>query len=203
MMSSSTNVTTNRQDDIALKNNITWDQTQYLNIWLVKEITSPTQGSGVAGYAYLASAHGRPVDGVVNEARWFGSSPDNSKVHIHEVGHCLNLYHTFEGGCPNSDCMTNGDHVCDTPPGASTAAVQCNAPPNTCVTDADDISSNNPFASSGDQNDMFNNYMDYGYQTCQDAFTEGQKQRMVAALETVTTKFVILIRLSKSMHQFN
>ncbi len=179
-----TNVTTNRQDDIALKNNITWDQTQYLNIWLVKEITSPTQGSGVAGYAYLAAAHGRPIDGVVNEARWFGSSADNSKVHIHEVGHYLNLYHTFEAGCPNSNCMTNGDHVCDTPPDASTSAVICNSSPNTCSTDADDPSSNNPFASLGDQIDMFNNYMDYGYQTCQDAFTNGQKERMVAALET-------------------
>ncbi|MEL6867764.1 MAG: M43 family zinc metalloprotease, partial [Bacteroidota bacterium] len=38
--------------------------------------------------------------------------------------HYLGLYHTFQGGCTNNDCTTDGDRVCDTPPDQSTAVVQ-------------------------------------------------------------------------------
>lgn len=121
-------------DDIALKNLIRWDPTKYLNIWLVNEITSQAMGSGVAGYAYFPSSHGNPEDGIVVEARWFGSDPQNSKIHIHEAGHYLGLYHTFEGGCTNNNCQTDNDMVCDTPPDNSTAAASCSFAPNSCST---------------------------------------------------------------------
>jgi PKD repeat protein len=175
--------------DISLKNLSRWDPTKYLNIWLVAEITSNSMGSGVAGYAYFPSSHGQPNDGIVNEARWFGSTTDNSKVHVHEAGHYLGLYHTFQGGCTNGDCLSDGDRVCDTPPDNSTAAVLCSSTINTCNTDDDDLSANNPFrpignGGLGDQPDMYINYMDYGYQSCQSAFTQGQKDRMTAALTT-------------------
>ncbi len=175
--------------DISLKNLSRWDPTKYLNIWLVAEITSNTMGSGVAGYAFFPSSHGQPEDGIVNEARWFGSNPDNSKVHVHEAGHYLGLYHTFEGGCANNNCLADGDRVCDTPPDNSTAAVICTSTLNTCNTDDDDLSANNPFrpignGGLGDQPDMIINYMDYGYQSCQSAFTLGQKNRMTVALTT-------------------
>lgn len=173
-------------DDQNLKNLSRWDTYKYLNIWLVKEICSGTN-CGVAGYAYFASAHGRSFDGIVNEARYFGSSQNNSKVHIHEVGHYLNLYHTFNGGCTNNNCLNDGDRVCDTPPDNSTSAVYCSSTSNSCTSDANDLSSNNPFrpvsyGGLGDRNDMNNNYMDYNYQSCQNAFTQGQKDRMIAAL---------------------
>ncbi len=176
--------------DLALKNLIRWDPLKYVNIWLVNEITSESSGSGVAGYAYLPSAHGAPVDGIVNEARFFGSSPDNSKVHIHEMGHYLGLYHTFEGGCTNNDCMTDGDRVCDTPPDASVSAILCGIPVNSCTSDSDDPSTNNPFRSIalgglGDQNDMIINHMDYGLDFCRTVFTPGQKDRMVSALTLI------------------
>lgn len=173
--------------DLALKNLVRWDPTRYLNIWLVREISSVNSGSGVAGYAYFPQAHGGPNDGIVNEARWFGSSTDNSKVHIHEVGHYLGLYHTFEGGCVNNDCLADGDRVCDTPPDASTVAVNCGSTTNTCTTDADDTSPNNPFrpvafGGIGDRPDLTTAYMDYGLQACQDRFTPGQATRMVTGL---------------------
>ncbi|MCU0450041.1 MAG: M43 family zinc metalloprotease, partial [Bernardetiaceae bacterium] len=177
----------NSVNDLTLKNQSRWPTNRYINIWLVKEITMSGFGPSVAGYAYLAGAHGLPFDGIVNEARWFGSSVNNSKIHIHEMGHYLNLYHTFEGGCPNANCLTNGDRVCDTPPDNSTAAVSCAGTANTCTTDPADNTAQNPFrpviaGGLGDQNDLINNYMDYGYQSCQNAFTDGQKQRMLALL---------------------
>ncbi len=173
--------------DLQLKNIVRWDPTRYLNVWLVRETSSVNTGNGVAGYAYFPQAHGGPNDGIVNEARWWGSSTDNSKVHIHEAGHYLGLYHTFEGGCTNNDCLTDGDRVCDTPPDASTTAVNCGESVNTCTTDADDTSANNPFrpvgmGGLGDQPDLISAYMDYGQQACQDRFTPGQAERMVAAL---------------------
>ena len=174
-------------DDITLKNLNRWDPQRYLNIWLVKEITSLSMGNGVAGYAYFPSSHGNPEDGIVNEARFFGSSTDNSKVHIHEAGHYFGLYHTFEGACTNNDCLADGDHVCDTPPDNSTATVPCNSTTNTCTTDTDDISVNNPFrpvaqGGLGDQPDMIINHMDYGLIGCHTLFTPGQRDRMIASL---------------------
>lgn len=175
--------------DLTLKDLIRWDPNQYLNIWLVKEISSTSMGNGVAGYAFFPTSQGQPEDGIVNEAALFGSTIDNSKVHIHEAGHYLGLYHTFEGGCANQNCQTNGDRVCDTPPDNSTASVPCTGEPNTCNTDADDLSENNPFrpvafGGLGDQPDQFQNYMDYGYQTCQIQFSQGQSERMEAAIST-------------------
>ena len=189
-----TNVNAETQD-ADLKSLIRWDPNRYLNIWLVKEITSTSMGSGVAGYAYFPTSQGQPEDGIVNEAHLFGSSSDNSKVHIHEAGHYLGLYHTFEGGCSNTNCQTDGDHVCDTPPDNSTAAVNCSATPNTCNSDADDLSANNPFrpvanGGIGDQPDLFKDYMDYGFQACQTYFTPGQSARMIAAL--TTTRSILL-----------
>lgn len=185
-----TNVVMESNDDANLKAIDAWDPLLYLNIWLVSEIQSTSMGLGVAGYAQLPYAHGSAVDGIVNEARWFGANSDYSKVHIHEVGHYLGLYHTFQGGCANNDCTMEGDLVCDTPPDANTGAFSCDTPFNSCDTDEDDLSTNNPFRSItlgglGDQPDLMENYMDYSSQICQTLFTTGQSERMNDALTEV------------------
>lgn len=181
-----TNMTV-ENDDAALKNLITWNQNDYLNIWVVGSITSVSTGSGIGGYAYFPSSHGYAEDGIVIETEYFGTSVDNSKVLAHECGHYLGVYHTFEGGCVNNDCLSDGDHICDTPPDGSTANVFCPSTINTCTTDEDDPSVNNPFRSvalggAGDQLDMIYNYMDYGLPGCMHAFTVGQADRMVFSL---------------------
>ena len=168
-------------DDDNLKNLIRWNPQAYINIWIVGEICSNVVGCGVAGYAYFPSSHGNPEDGLVVEARWVGSSPSNSSVLAHEIGHYLGLYHTFEGGCPNANCLANGDRVCDTAPDQSTAATPCTFPGNSCSTDVNPADPNNPFTS--DQNDMIINYMDYGDWDCYSAFTLGQKDRMAFFIE--------------------
>ena len=164
-----------------------WDPTQYINIWVAREICS-SAGCGVIGYAYFPAAHGTNVDGIVVEAPYIGRTPSNSAVLAHEMGHYLGLYHTFQDGCDNNDCLADGDRVCDTPPDQTTVRTVCDAVTNSCTTDEDDASANNPFRSTGlgglgDQPDQFQNYMDYSRLECFDRFTEGQKTRMHFAIE--------------------
>lgn len=158
--------------DAELKDLIRWDPTCYINIWIVREI-----GDGVAGYAYFPSSHGEDFDGIVCKAEWIGNNRVETNVLMHEMGHYLGLYHTFEGGCVNDDCLQDGDRVCDTPPDQSTAPVPCEVGANTCDTDTQS-------GFTEDQPDMVNNYMDYGDWNCYNAFTQGQKDRMHYFLTT-------------------
>lgn len=91
----------------------------------------------------------------------------------HELGHCLNLWHTFHGSsaeppsildpnaCPEningSNCQTCGDYVCDTPADGNVG-------------------------NSGGYNPLFDNIMSYYYPF--DNFTLGQNTRIRQAFES-------------------
>lgn len=158
-------------NDGAMKNINRWAPKDYINIWVVRDICSATYGCGVVAYAYHPAYHGSNLDGIVVEAGYFGTTPGYGSILAHEVGHYFGLYHTFEGGCANGNCLSNGDRVCDTPPDQSTAAVPCDQPANTCSTDTQ-----SGFAT--DQPDMNQNFLDYGNLNCQHDFTPGQADRM-------------------------
>ena len=170
-------------EDDRLKNLIQWDPSRYINIWLVTNIDGESYANfscgnwtrlGVSGYATMPP-FGGPLDGIV--VAGFGA------LLAHEMGHYLGLYHTFEGGCNNYNCSTDGDKVCDTPPDASVMpSPACNNPENSCNTDTLSNYSNGFFHT--DVPDQIANFMDYGNSACSIEFTQGQADRMRAAIQT-------------------
>lgn len=77
---------------------------------------------------------------------------------VHEAGHWVGLYHTFEGGCESP-----GDEVEDTPPQAT--------PSKGCPT-------NRKTCPGTPGLDPVRNFMDYSDDSCMDSFTPGQAKRI-------------------------
>ena len=152
-----------------IKSLSTWPRSSYLNIWVVTEIDDNGGVAGTQGYAYqpLNSV----LDGVTIVHSAVGtigsvkSSTNHGKILTHEVGHFLGLFHTYHqtSTCSSeTSCSTQGDLVCDTP--TTIYASSCAFP-----------------ACSGTQ--QVQNYMDATSQSCQNRFTQGQKDRMRSTLE--------------------
>lgn len=157
-----------------------WPTDRYINIWVVGSIADSLQAAAYASMPYNA---GDDSYGIVTAytyiSGYFGQTNWEQHILTHEMGHCLGLYHTFDGGCGTS-CSTSGDYVCDTPPAIFTG--MC-APPgysgiNSCANDM--LGAGSPFTS--DVPDMLENFM--GYSACPRMFTHGQKNRMHATLSS-------------------
>ena len=159
--------------DLALKNLSRWPNTEYYNIWIVKDIKADGLPDGVyiAAYAYFPGASASR-DGAVLR---FNTINSTSATLPHELGHAFALYHTFDDGkdeetCAiNTDCARQGDMVCDTDPHLSMIG--------TCPNPSDiNPCTNTPFGA------LPYNVMNYG--TCRNQFTQGQADRALAALLT-------------------
>ena len=161
---------------------VNWPPNMYFNIWLVRHISGGALG--YAQYPGTAFTYGGPWETygpTIRSYEWgtIGSSASDGRTATHEIGHCLGLYHTFlsySATC-GAECDTTGDEVCDTPPTLPTNG--CNTA-NQC---ANDTMGPSPFTQ--DMTDQLENYMSYN--TCQNMFSLGQKDRMRGFLTTLDT----------------
>ncbi len=158
--------------DHAVKSIVHWDPSMYLNVYICAD------AAGLAGHALVPAAADTVSswDGIVLRHDYCGSigtsTPFRSTVLTHEIGHYLNLQHTWGGnnvpGYPYLPVADAGncaydDGVGDTP--LTIGWQTCNLSGNTCSS-----------------LDNVQNYMEYAY--CAKMFTEGQKARMHATLNS-------------------
>ncbi len=163
-----------------MKDLIIWPRNKYLNIWICLD------AAGAAGYTNLpgdvAGFWGAATDGIVVRSDYVGaigtSTNQRSRTLTHEVGHWINLYHTWgPGNSPGvaSNCNQD-DNVTDTP--NTIGWTTCSLTGSSCGNTVDNVQ----------------NYMEYSY--CSRMFTQGQRTRMRAAITSSVASRSSLITAS-------
>lgn len=147
-----------------------WPRQRYMNVWVARDLSG-----GAAGYTYNPSSvsgfWGAQIDGIVIRHNYVGSigtgSYQLSRALTHEVGHWINLAHPWgSSNTPGiaSNCEID-DNVSDTP--NTIGWTTCSLSGQSCGS-----------------LDNVQNFMEYSY--CSRMFTEGQRTRMLAALNSNT-----------------
>lgn len=172
-----------------------WDTEHHLNIWVCN-----IEGGALLGYAYPpadlahwpegASAPSPDLDGVVIHYEVFRRTgtftttgllgggeitvPVRGRTITHEVGHYLGLRHIWGDGLLSilgiPDCTVD-DGVEDTPNQGLSSQYMCVEANNTCNEGSEDLP------------DMWENFMDYSMEDCQNSFTFGQIEIMRSVLD--------------------
>jgi len=159
-----------------------WNRSQYFNIWIVNSIeNNDPQGGTILGYGQFPDFGNPSRYGMVIRHDVFGSigtaAGNTDRTLTHEVGHCLGLWHTFQNGCGanSSNCNSQGDQCCDTPP-VDQAHWSCNQSQNFCS----QIPNNDAYGF--DAFDQFENFMSYS--PCQNMFSLDQKSIVMGFMTT-------------------
>lgn len=150
-----------------------WNTTQYLNMWVCD------LSGGLLGYGEFPTGSATNTYGLVMDYQCFGSNYtsygsgftltsgyDRGRTATHEIGHCLNLRHIW--GDDGTAC-TGSDQCADTPNQADENYGCPSYPSN---------------ASCSNSGDMSMNYMDYTNDACMYMFTNNQKTRALAVLNS-------------------
>ena len=150
------------RDDVAMRRALHQGGADALNLYISRP-QSPGAGT-VLGWATSPHEARKTtvLDGVVIHQESLPGGDfrgyNRGDTAVHEVGHWLGLFHTFEGGCEGP-----GDLVDDTP-AQSEASSACDEAKDTCL------------AQPG--TDPVHNFMDYSVDDCMNSFTPGQVARM-------------------------
>lgn len=177
-----------------LKSLVSWDDQRYLNIWVVESATlidpnGQDPPSAILAYASFPTLPNGLPQGVVIDHRYLGNqgtavAPYNAgRTLTHEIGHFLGLYHPFESdgicsGASESNCISNGDRICDTPSQLDPTYGCPIVAGNSCI----DRPCDGP--------DPAFNYMNYTDDACMNAFTAGQADRLRFFLEGARASLV-------------
>ena len=143
-----------------------WDTEHYLNIWIGK--STPL----FIGEASFPGMDPPGEDGVRIDPVYFGTTgtvlpPYHlGRTVTHEIGHYFNLLHPWGMRFDSASCDQD-DGINDTPRQSSTFRGECPVHPQIFCGTAS----------------MFMNFMNYTDDACMAMFTNGQKMRMLAALQ--------------------
>jgi len=161
------------------------DPSRIMNVYSL----APPKILGEASYPWYPE-NGTSLDYIVinfntlpnGPSSYFNGDYNQGKTLVHEVGHFLGLFHTFEGG--NFDCDKNpphdgctiGDQVDDTPSQLICYFDGCNTNSDSCPSPG---------------KDPVKNYMGYNPDACMSEFSNGQIDRMLQSIIKFRYYFVI------------